>query len=145
MGEMKPSQSPPAPEEREVIRCAHCKLNQFRTQDGKCRKCREPYEQKIEIPAVPHESCERAAASSDGTPDIAFALRVVRQALGLSQEQAAIKIGVRRQYICKVERKRVVPNVDTIAKMARAFGIEPWILLEIADAVTVHHAETKAA
>jgi hypothetical protein len=40
-------------DERDVVRCANarCRLNQFRTANGNCRKCREPLPQK-EIPEI---------------------------------------------------------------------------------------------
>lgn len=56
---------------------------------------------------------------------IAFGKRValLRKAAGLSQEQFAFKCDIDRTYIGTIERGEKSPTLNTIAKIAKAFGI----------------------
>jgi DNA-binding XRE family transcriptional regulator len=122
--------------EREVIRCGHCKLNQFFTRHGKCRRClhwlREVEAAKPVIPviAAPRPIVQRKECR------IHLAIRALRMLHGLSQPQLAKIMDVPRTYICKVEHleahKRCSPTLATVERLADAFAISPRQLIELA-------------
>lgn len=59
-------------------------------------------------------------------------LRRSRHAKGLSQEALAHEIDMDRTYISSLERGQYSASIDTIAKLARALGVEPDELLRSA-------------
>jgi transcriptional regulator with XRE-family HTH domain len=65
------------------------------------------------------------------TPSEAFgeALRQVRAEKGLSQEEAALAIGIDRAYYGALERAVKSPTLKTIWKIADALGVPPSALL----------------
>ena len=56
-------------------------------------------------------------------------LRRSRHAKGLSQEALAHEIDMDRTYISSLERGQYSASIDTVAKLARALGVEPDELL----------------
>ena len=52
------------------------------------------------------------------------ALRRLRKAAGLSQEQLGMEAGVQRNFISLIERGQNQPTINTIARLARALGIK---------------------
>jgi len=69
-----------------------------------------------------------------GIWDFAAALRIVRLASGLSQRQLALKMGLPRTYISKLERGKARPAIRSIHRMAIALEIPAWGLIDIAEA-----------
>ena len=65
------------------------------------------------------------------TPSEAFgeALRQVRAEKDLSQEEAALAIGIDRAYYGALERAVKSPTLKTIWKIADALGVPPSALL----------------
>jgi transcriptional regulator with XRE-family HTH domain len=65
------------------------------------------------------------------SPGQAFgdALRQVRKERGLSQEAAALKIGVDRANFGRIERSVKSPTLDTIFKIASGLETQPSELL----------------
>jgi transcriptional regulator with XRE-family HTH domain len=63
------------------------------------------------------------------------ALRQLRDAQGLSQEQLGYKAGLHRNYIGGVERAELNPTLTSIVKLARALGMQPSELLAAAEAL----------
>ncbi|MGJ8590211.1 MAG: helix-turn-helix transcriptional regulator [Yoonia sp.] len=53
-----------------------------------------------------------------------------RKSVGLSQENLAIRSGVSRSHLGKIENARYSMNIDTIEKIARALDIEADVLFE---------------
>jgi transcriptional regulator with XRE-family HTH domain len=51
------------------------------------------------------------------------ALRRVRLAAGMTQEQLALEAGVQRNFISLIETGQNQPTITTIAKLARALGM----------------------
>ena len=51
------------------------------------------------------------------------ALRRVRLAAGLTQEQLGLESGVQRNFISLIETGQNQPTINTIAKLARALGM----------------------
>jgi transcriptional regulator with XRE-family HTH domain len=68
---------------------------------------------------------------------IAFgrALRQLRDAQNLSQEQLGYKAGLHRNYIGGVERAELNPTLTSIVKLARALSMQPSELLAAAEAL----------
>lgn len=62
---------------------------------------------------------------SSGDIELPFgaALRRVRLAAGLTQEQLGLESGVQRNFISLIETGQNQPTIGTIAKLARALGM----------------------
>lgn len=62
---------------------------------------------------------------SSGDFELPFgaALRRVRLAAGMSQEQLGLESGVQRNFISLIETGQNQPTISTIAKLARALGM----------------------
>ena len=69
--------------------------------------------------------------SSSITPQDAFgqALRGLRLAAGLSQEQLGLESGVQRNFISLIETGQNQPTVSTIFKLAAALDVKPSHLM----------------
>ena len=69
------------------------------------------------------------------TPQDAFgqALRRLRMAAGLSQEQLGLNSGVQRNFISLIETGQNQPTVSTIFKLAAALKIKPSTLVATAE------------
>lgn len=74
------------------------------------------------------------SGSSSITPQDAFgqALRGLRLAAGLSQEQLGLESGVQRNFISLIETGQNQPTISTIFKLAAALDVKPSKL--VADA-----------
>jgi transcriptional regulator with XRE-family HTH domain len=75
-----------------------------------------------------------ASGSSFELP-IGVALRRLRKARGLSQEQLGLDSGVQRNFISLIELGQNQPTISTIAKLARALGMKPSELVAEAEAI----------
>jgi transcriptional regulator with XRE-family HTH domain len=54
----------------------------------------------------------------------------LRKAQGLSQEALAYEIGIHPTYLGSVERAERNVSIDNVARIAKAFAVEPWKLLK---------------
>ena len=73
----------------------------------------------------------------DGRGLIAWNLRKIRVAKGLSQEKLAADAGVDRAYLAKLERRSVNAGVDVLDKLATALAVGLVELFEVpADGAT---------
>ena len=63
---------------------------------------------------------------SSGSWELPFgvALRRVRKAAGLSQEQLGLDSGVQRNFISLIETGQNQPTIGTICKLAHALGVK---------------------
>ena len=136
------SQANPKPATaREVLRCIHCDMVQFRTATDNCRRCKKsllPEPPKIQpvIALVP----EPVAAERTGTLQVSAAVRDLRHVRNLSQRQLAGRMGVPRTYISKIENGKAMPTLSSLDRLARALQVDISALLR--DAPTRHHDET---
>jgi transcriptional regulator with XRE-family HTH domain len=125
--------------EREVLRCEHCKLVQFRTANDVCRKCRKsllPELPKVQpIAVVPEPDAPRAEGIQ-----VASAVRDLRRVRNLSQRQLAGRMNVPRTYISKIENGKAMPTLSSLDRLARALQVDISALLR--DAPTRHKDET---
>lgn len=74
--------------------------------------------------------------SSSAPSELPFgaALRRVRLAAGLTQEQLGLESGVQRNFISLIETGQNQPTITTISKLARALGIKASELVAEAEA-----------
>jgi transcriptional regulator with XRE-family HTH domain len=115
---------------REVVRCDHCHLVQFRTLNNLCRKCRtsldedEPEPILAETPALPEPTASRPSHLQ-----VSAAIRMLRQKGGLSQRQLALRMQVPRTYVSKIENEKAVPTLSSLQRLATALEVSVGDLL----------------
>ena len=102
-------------EAREVLRCDHCSLVQFRTMNSLCRRCHKPLEMEEPEPLVPQLVTESSPSPTGGSDlDVARAVRDIRRSRRLSQRQLAGRMQVPRTYISKIENGKAVPTLSSL-------------------------------
>ena len=69
-------------------------------------------------------------AAQDLRRRLAANLRAQRERLGLTQERAAERVGFSLQYYQRIERQIVNVPLDTVARCALAFSVDPQELME---------------
>ena len=127
-------------EAREVLRCEHCSLVQFRTSNSLCRRCHKPLEIEEPEPLVPQLVTESNHPASEGSGlEVARAVRDIRRSRRLSQRQLAGRMQVPRTYISKIENGKAMPTLSSLERLARALEIDICDLLR--DARSRHHEE----
>ena len=130
-------------EAREVLRCEHCSLVQFRTMNSLCRRCRKSLEMEEPEPAVPMftPAAPQATEEENGL-QVARAVRDTRRAQNLSQRQLATRMQVPRTYISKIENGKAMPTLSSLERLATALEVNMCALLH--DARSRQHDETNA-
>ena len=125
--------------QREVLRCDHCKLVQFRTTLTNCRRCKKSLEAEKPAPApAPVAVFPTPAPERDGL-QVATAVRDLRHVRNLSQRQLAARMSVPRTYISKIENGKAMPTLSSLDRLARALEVDISALLR--DAPTRHSNE----
>ena len=127
----------PSVEQREVLRCDHCSLVQFRTANALCRRCHKCLEVEEPEPVAPLSLVPQQEAQ-DGL-QVANAVRDLRHVRNLSQRQLATRMGVPRTYISKIENGKAMPTLSSLDRLARALRVDIAALLR--DAKTRHSDE----
>jgi len=127
-------------EQREVLRCDHCSLVQFRTSSSVCRRCRRGLEVEVPEPAPAPLSIVAKEEVSAGGLQVSAAVRELRHVRNLSQRQLAARMNVPRTYISKIENGKAMPTLSSLDRLARALEVEISTLLR--DASTRHRDET---
>ncbi len=111
-------------ENREVVRCDDCHLVQFKTVNNLCRRCHasldEDEPEPILAPVMPVAAVESTSRSD---VQVAKAIRNLRQRSGLSQRQLAIRMGVPRTYVSKIENEKATPTLSSLARLADALEV----------------------
>src|SRR5580704_15733101 len=101
---------------REVVRCDDCHLVQFKTVNNLCRRCRasldEDEPEPILTPSMPPLVAVEDTSRSD--VQVAKAIRSLRQRSGLSQRQLALRMGVPRTYVSKIENEKATPTLSSL-------------------------------
>ncbi len=110
---------------REVIRCDHCLLVQFRTTNDLCRRCRAPLDEDEPeiIPALPQPQMMPANGNGRGHLNLAASIRALRLRSGLSQRQLAGRMSVPRTYVSKIENEKATPTLSSLERLARALEV----------------------
>jgi transcriptional regulator with XRE-family HTH domain len=116
---------------REVVRCDHCHLVQFRTNNNLCRKCKTSLDEDEPEPILV-EQRPPVEAPADNQPHlhIAAAIRMLRQKSGLSQRQLALRMQVPRTYVSKIENEKAVPTLSSLQRLATALEVSVGDLLK---------------
>ena len=127
-------------EQREVLRCDHCSLVQFRTANAMCRRCHKCLEVELPEPEpAPLALVPTQPEKQDGI-QVATAVRDLRHVRNLSQRQLAARMGVPRTYISKIENGKAMPTLSSLDRLARALKVDIASLLR--DATNRHSEET---
>ena len=118
-------------EHRDVLRCDHCHLVQFRTSSALCRKCRRSLDveepEPVAAPAL--ALVPPAPAAENNGMQVANAVRDLRRVRNLSQRQLATRMGVPRTYISKIENGKAMPTLSSLERLARALQVDISALL----------------
>ena len=140
---LEPISAPSSAEstEREVLKCEHCKLVQFRTTADSCRRCKKSLlpEQPKAQPAIALVATAEPAPVDDKL-QVATAVRDLRRVRNLSQRQLAGRMNVPRTYISKIENGKAMPTLNSLDRLARALQVDISALLR--DAPKRHQNET---
>ncbi|HVP53967.1 MAG TPA: helix-turn-helix domain-containing protein [Candidatus Eisenbacteria bacterium] len=110
-------------ENREVVRCDHCHLVQFRTVNNLCRKCRTSLDEDEPEPILAPAPPVMEPESDRSEVQVAQAIRTLRQRSGLSQRQLALRMGVPRTYVSKIENEKATPTLSSLARLAEALTV----------------------
>jgi len=109
--------------DREVLRCDHCNLVQFRTTSSICRRCKKPLEVEQPVAAAPGPVLVTETVEDSSGPQVARAVRELRRRRSLSQRQLAGRMQVPRTYISKIENARAVPTLSSLQRLADALEV----------------------
>src|SRR5579871_4639905 len=109
---------------REVVRCDHCHLVQFRTNNNLCRKCRTSLDEDEPEPILEVQApVEPPSNGHHSHLQVASAIRMLRQKSGLSQRQLALRMAVPRTYVSKIENEKATPTLSSLERLARALEV----------------------
>jgi transcriptional regulator with XRE-family HTH domain len=109
---------------REVVRCEHCALVQFRTSNSLCRRCHKPLDIE-EAPALgPVPVPDRLPTNTEAGLQVAAQVRDIRKARHLSQRQLAGRMQVPRTYISKIENGKAIPTLGSLERLADALEVD---------------------
>ncbi len=64
-----------------------------------------------------------AEDTSRSDVQVAKAIRNLRQRSGLSQRQLALRMGVPRTYVSKIENEKATPTLSSLARLAQALEV----------------------
>jgi len=110
---------------REVIRCDHCLLVQFRTTNNLCRRCHlslDEDESELVAP-TPVPAVLPINGNGHGHLNLASSIRSLRLRNGLSQRQLAGRMSVPRTYVSKIENEKATPTLSSLERLARALEV----------------------
>jgi len=111
--------------EREVLRCEHCLLMQFRTSNSMCRRCHKPLDvEEAPVPVEVIAVAESAASNLDAGLRVAAQVKEIRKARHLSQRQLAGRMQVPRTYISKIENGKAIPTLGSLERLAAALDVD---------------------
>jgi transcriptional regulator with XRE-family HTH domain len=111
-------------ENREVVRCDHCHLVQFKTVNNLCRRCRTSLDEDEPEPILaPPVEATQPEHESGSEVQVARAIRMLRQRGGMSQRQLALRMGVPRTYVSKIENQKATPTLSSLARLASALEV----------------------
>src|SRR5271167_4172407 len=111
-------------ENREVVRCDDCHLVQFKTTNNLCRRCRVSLDEDEPEPILtPEMPSVRADEGTRSEIQVATAIRSLRLRSGLSQRQLAMRMGVPRTYVSKIENEKATPTLSSLARLADALEV----------------------
>src|SRR5258705_2018918 len=110
---------------REVVRCDHCLLVQFRTSNDLCRRCHASLDEDEPEPVIapPPPQMMPTNGNGRGHLNLATSIRALRLRNGLSQRQLASRMSVPRTYVSKIENEKATPTLSSLERLARALEV----------------------
>ena len=121
-------------ENREVVRCDHCHLVQFKTVNNLCRRCRTSLDEDEPEPILaPPLEAAQPGTEGESEVQVARAIRMLRQRGGMSQRQLALRMGVPRTYVSKIENQKATPTLSSLERLAQALEVSVPELLRACD------------
>src|ERR1700722_19049737 len=116
---------------REVVRCDHCLLVQFRTVNNNCRRCHSSMDEEPEPEPVVLAPTVMMPMPGTGRGhlNLATSIRSLRLRSGLSQRQLALRMSVPRTYVSKIENEKATPTLSSLERLARALEVSVPSLL----------------
>lgn len=109
---------------REVLRCDHCSLVQYRTNNSLCRRCKKPLDVEERAALAPQLVAMPAGdTSAEAGLQVAAQVRDIRRARHLSQRQLAGRMQVPRTYISKIENGKAIPTLGSLERLATALNV----------------------
>jgi len=112
-------------ETRDVVRCDHCRLVQFRTSNSICRRCHKPLEVEEPVVLAPQlVTTPPTPASAEAGLQVKCQVREIRRARHLSQRQLASRMQVPRTYISKIENGKAIPTLGSLERLALALDVD---------------------
>src|SRR6476661_6968873 len=110
---------------REVVRCDHCLLVQFRTTNDLCRRCHASLDEEEPevVMAPPPPQMMPMPNNGRGHLNLATSIRSLRLRNGLSQRQLAGRMSVPRTYVSKIENEKATPTLSSLERLARALEV----------------------
>lgn len=116
---------------REVLRCDHCHLVQFRTANNLCRKCKTSLDEDEPEPVlVVQPQVAEPVNGHHSHLQVATSIRMFRQKSGLSQRQLALRMQVPRTYVSKIENEKAMPTLSSLQRLATALEVTMADLLK---------------
>jgi len=110
---------------REVLRCEHCSLVQFRTSNSMCRRCHKPLDvEELPAPMEAIAAVESPAGNLDAGLRVAAQVKDIRKSRHLSQRQLASRMLVPRTYISKIENGKAIPTLGSLERLAAALEVD---------------------
>jgi transcriptional regulator with XRE-family HTH domain len=110
---------------REVVRCDHCLLVQFRTTNDLCRRCHASLDEEVPevVVVAPQPMVAPSHGHGPGHLNLAASIRSLRLRNGLSQRQLAARMSVPRTYVSKIENEKATPTLSSLERLARALEV----------------------
>ncbi len=110
---------------REVLRCEHCALVQFRTSNSMCRRCHKALDAEEPAAAITVIAASVTQPSNeDAGLRVAGQVKEIRKARHLSQRQLASRMQVPRTYISKIENGKAIPTLGSLERLAAALEVD---------------------
>ncbi len=72
---------------------------------------------------MPPVTVAEPVSSSHSEVQVATAIRSLRQRAGLSQRQLALRMGVPRTYVSKIENEKATPTLSSLSRLAAALEV----------------------
>lgn len=117
--------TPMSVDTREVVRCEHCRLMQYRTSNSLCRKCHKPLDIEEPVALAPQlVTSAPVPATAEAGLQVAGQVKEIRRARHLSQRQLAARMQVPRTYISKIENGKAIPTLGSLERLAHALEVE---------------------
>src|SRR5215469_18440436 len=112
--------------DREVIRCKTCRLVQYRTRTGNCRRCVRVLPQRLEFMIPPSPPAEEAVAepasekliNQQTVENIGQRIRQLRESRSMTQIQLQS-----RTNLSRIESGQMTPSLGTLEKISEALNV----------------------